>query len=672
MKRIILSALALISASQASVGQTTAQHPSVRDLYSDTWVATDALGRSMPDISEAGAVKTDQRRVVGIFYITWHSDNHFKLRSPYSGDVSKVLTQDPSARLDGKNPLWKEGSYHWGEPEDGYFLSKDEYIIRKDMSMLADAGVDVLVMDVTNAVRYWSEWEALFAVMQQMQAEGNKTPQFCFWAFNGPVISVVQDLYEKVYKQNNWRNLWFYWDGKPLLLYNAKPSFDANGGGVQNPNPNYDSVAVTDPRNPHYGNPDYTDRFYRDYTREVREYFTLRNMWWGYYEWAGERFVGTEDNWSFGYDLGDAKVHSMNPDDLVSRHQGKKEEAAVTPAQHPVSIIGKSWTRDNKQPKFNDRDMPEKTYVPWLGKTVDNPTDYGIYFQDRWDEALKSDPQFLYLNDWNEWTAGKYAAGKAPGSELPGPTTFLGRESNFYFVDQYNAEFNRTIQPMKDGYTDNYYMQMAQNIRRYKGVRPIPKHRGFTDIAIDGNFDDWKTVVEEFRDTKGDVAHRNYNGYGGLHYSNTSGRNDIVTAKVAVNSKNISFYAETNAPLTPHSGNNWMLLLIDADNNPATGWHGYDCIINKKTLSDKLTTVMKYTGKKQSPWKEVARIPYHYTGNRLEVAIPRSLLGLTSGKFTVDFKWSDNPADLDNIISLCIDGDTAPNRRFNYRFVWEQ
>jgi hypothetical protein len=37
-----------------------------------------------------------------------------------------------------------------------------------------------------------------------------------------------------------------------------------------------------------------------------------------------------------------------------------------------------------------------------------------------------------------------------------------------------DTEFTRCIQPMRGGYTDNYYMQMARNIRRYKGVRPIP------------------------------------------------------------------------------------------------------------------------------------------------------------------------------------------------------
>ena len=48
-----------------------------RDLYSDTWVASDALGRTMPSYEEVGPVKDDKRRVSGIFYITWHTqDKH--------------------------------------------------------------------------------------------------------------------------------------------------------------------------------------------------------------------------------------------------------------------------------------------------------------------------------------------------------------------------------------------------------------------------------------------------------------------------------------------------------------------------------------------------------------------------------------------------------------------
>ncbi len=188
-----------------------------RDLYSDTWVASDALGRKMPTFEMVGPVKNDQTRVVGIFYITWHTDDNASMKSPYNGDVTRVLATDPNARLDPNNPAWTETSLHWGEPELGYYLTKDEYVIRQDMSMLADAGVDVLVLDVTNAVRYWEEWDVLFTVMKKMKAEGNKVPAFCFWAFNGPSATVVQDLYETIYKTGKYRDFWFYWDGKPLI-----------------------------------------------------------------------------------------------------------------------------------------------------------------------------------------------------------------------------------------------------------------------------------------------------------------------------------------------------------------------------------------------------------------------------------------------------------------------
>ena len=634
-----------------------------RDLYSDTWVASDALGRKMPGMQEVGPVKTGKRRVVSIFYITWHTQDHYKnFKVPYSADVSKIYKADPTARLDAKHPLWSEVSYHWGEPEMGYFLSQDEYVIRKDMSMLTDAGVDVLIMDVTNAVRYWDEWEVLFKTMQRMKAEGNKVPKFCFWAFNGPVITVVQDLYDKIYKTRKFPDLWFYWDGKPLILYNGTPKFDANGKEVKQPNPHYDAAAKTDVNNPHFGNPAYIEEFYKDYTNEVKNFFTKRTMWWGYDEWAGNRFVGTEDNWSFGYDLGNQKVMGMNPDDLVSTHNGKMEEAAVTPAQHPSSLVGKSWRRETGEPHLNQYDLPDSAYVPWLNKTVKNPEGYGIYFQDRWNEALKSDPEMLYINDWNEWTAGKYQQDNF---------AFMHRKSPFFFVDQYNSEFNRCIQPMMDGYTDNYYMQMAQNIRRYKGIRPIPVQQGLHSVKMDGQFDDWKTVINEFRDTKGDVLHRDHNGYGGLHYKNESGRNDIITSKVAVDKQSVSFYAETAGKLTSCNGNNWMLLLIDADNNPETGWFGYDFIINKNIKDEKTTTLMRFDpAHPENPWIKVADLEFRYAENKLEVSVPRKLLGLTGTKFIFDFKWSDNASDLKTPISLCTDGDTAPNRRFNYRYIW--
>ena len=71
-------------------------------------------------------------------------------------------------------------------------------------------------------------------------------------------------------------------------------------------------------------------------------------------------------------------------------------------------------------------------------------------------------------------------------------------------------------------------------------------------------------------------------------------------------------------------------------------------------------------------WVEVGGIEMRYSENELELAVPRELLNLTGDHLTFDFKWTDNPTELKDPISLCLDGDTAPNRRFNYRAIWNK
>ena len=69
---ILLESLLMACSSRKNIGMISDNLE--WDIYSDTWVATDALGRTMPEQEDVGEVKTDKRRVVGIFYITWHSD----------------------------------------------------------------------------------------------------------------------------------------------------------------------------------------------------------------------------------------------------------------------------------------------------------------------------------------------------------------------------------------------------------------------------------------------------------------------------------------------------------------------------------------------------------------------------------------------------------------------
>ena len=46
-----------------------------------------------------------------------------------------------------------------------------------------------------------------------------------------------------------------------------------------------------------------------------------------------------------------------------------------------------------------------------------------------------------------------------------------------------------------------------------------------------GNFDQWRDVQPEFSDHVGQTVPRDFDGTGGMHYTNLSGRNDFASAQ---------------------------------------------------------------------------------------------------------------------------------------------
>ena len=137
-----------------------------KDLRSDTWTATDALGRALPGFDECGPRKGN--RVVGMFYFVTHNNNGAK-QGPF--DVTKILAADP------EHPQWGGGTHYWGEPEAGYYIMKDEWIIRRHARQLCDAGVDLIVLDNTNDHIYEDVFCFIADVFRRMRAEGEPTPQ---------------------------------------------------------------------------------------------------------------------------------------------------------------------------------------------------------------------------------------------------------------------------------------------------------------------------------------------------------------------------------------------------------------------------------------------------------------------------------------------------------------
>ena len=113
------------------------------------WPATDALGRTLPTAKESGPPRAD--RFVGIFYFL----THFGGQGNMPNNIAKILAQDPNILGKPDSPLWgPPGEYWWGEPFYGYYNSTDPWVLRRHANLLAEAGIDTLIFDTTNAESY--------------------------------------------------------------------------------------------------------------------------------------------------------------------------------------------------------------------------------------------------------------------------------------------------------------------------------------------------------------------------------------------------------------------------------------------------------------------------------------------------------------------------------------
>lgn len=551
------------------------------DLYSDTWVATDALGRVLPTHAEVGPPRAG--KTVGIFYFLWLGEHG---RDLY--DLTKILAEDS---VDPK--YGPAGAFHfWGEPLFGYYLSDDAAVVRKHGQMLADAGVDVLILDVTNGFTYDTGFERLCEVFLAMRSEGMRTPQVAFLAHSAEG-RVVQHLYDRVYRPGRFEPLWFRWQEKPLVL--AAPQALAP---------------------------------------ELLEFFTVRESW----AWSANQpwFGDGRDKWPW------IDHHPQTPG--WHTEVGQPEQVPVCVAQHPVSNIGRSF-RDGRQP------LPGAV-----------ASERGWCFAEQWRRALAVDPAFVFITGWNEWVAQRFVSERGGQPFLGAPVAPGGT----FFVDQYNQEFSRDIEPMRGGHGDNYLYQMVANIRRYKGARALPAAHA-AKIDIDGQFADWVTVQPEFRDTIGDPVKRNHPGWQGAGaYVNASGHNDLLAAKVAFDATHVFFYVRTRGPITPASGDRWMQLFIDTDSRVDTGWLGYDRMVNRQAPTAEQATLERHHPA-GSRWHDPSAVPWAMEGCELELALPRAALGVEALPATFDFKWADGLLGTGDWTDFTLNGDVAPNDRFNYR-----
>jgi len=280
---------------------------------------------------------------------------------------------------------------------------------------------------------------------------------------------------------------------------------------------------------------------------------------------------------------------------------------------------------------------------------------YGYNFEEQWRRVFEIDPEFVFITGWNEWVAMRL-------------NEFNGVQAPVIFVDEFDQEHSRDIEPMRGGHGDNYYYQMIANIRRFKGVRPQPAAGPPKTIAIDGDFGDWQDVTPEYRDHTGDPVFRDHPGWGTAgRFLNRSGRNDFAVLKVARDAENFYFYARTRNYISLRVEPHWMMLFLDTDRDHETGWEGFDFVLNRVTPPTHACILERAGG--DFACAPAGQAAYAVKEKELELAIPRAALGLTADTpLDIEFKWADNIMREGNIAEFTVNGDAAPPGRFNYRY----
>ncbi|MEC3881478.1 hypothetical protein [Parapedobacter sp. 10938] len=574
-------------------------------VESDQWSATDALGRKVMEYPDAQDKKD---KFVAMFYWTWHQGNDDTTTTVKN--ITEIVRKHPEAMKDYNHPAWgkhKPGFFFWEQPLLGYYKTTDPWVLRKHAEMLADAKVDAVFFDCTNGSITWKEsYEALMRTWDQAQKDGVKVPKIAFmlpFGYSENSLTSLRQLYRDVYEPGRYENLWFYWKGKPCIM--AYPD------------------NLTDAKQ----------------DREIAEFFTFRPGQPDYVDGPKRK-----DQWGW--------LENYPQHGYVKQPDGTFEQVAVGIAQNAAPETNGHCSAFNL-PGAQGRSY---SYRNGFDPRVDGYL-YGWNFLEQWDRAFELDPELVFVTGWNEFIAGQW---------LP-EHNWTGKP--FSFVDQFDWERSRDIEPNK-GWGDKgdvYYLQLVDRVRKFKGMSPPDAISAPQTIKIRKSADQWERVLPAYRHYKGNTFHRDHPGRNNMYYTNKTGRNDIVLAKVARDADQIYFYVETAENMTSYKDRNWMMLFVDADRDKSTGWNGYDYIINRVSPSSRKAVVEKNVGNRWE-WVKVAETPYAVNGNYLEIEVSRSILSLENKKVDIEFKWNDNMQDNGNIMDFYVNGDTAPGGRFNFVF----
>lgn len=372
-----------------------------------------------------------------------------------------------------------------------------------------------------------------------------------------------------------------------------------------------------------------------------REYFRIKTNVWPNGDRDDDGFPWME----FGRNMTDDAVYGLD---------GRKEVVNVSIAQHDNTVM-MSMTA------FYGGNDRTRSWHDGANDKSANAEAYGYNVAEQWEWAISVDPEMVFFTGWNEWIAQRLD----PGNNTKTP---------IYFCDCCTPNTSRDAAPVKGLFGDNYYMQLIDCVRQYKGTAARVKVGANKTIDVSGSFDQWDgaDVTARYTDYKNDTVNRNTRGYGRIKYTDETGRNDFVSLKAVKDDETIYFYAETAEDITPMTDDSWMTLFINSDSSYSDAkWIGmFDFAVNLEKPENGKAVLSRLNADGSA--EKVGTCEMKVEGKKLMIAVSRELLGVKDKLVNLQFKWADNYQRTEegalDVYSFYTNGDAAPIGRLTYVF----
>lgn len=360
-------------------------------------------------------------------------------------------------------------------------------------------------------------------------------------------------------------------------------------------------------------------------TDEFKEFFDLRETQWPFDPVKPDGFPWME--WTYP---------QPNHNGIMS----------VSLAQHPQLPFSDSWA--------NRKLNMGRGYNYVTKQNEEDKSPMGINAQSQWDtvHANADSIHTVFVTGWNEFIAQK-----------------LVINNKVWFVDCFNEEFSRDIEPSKNGlYEDAFYLQLIDNVRRFKGITEAFKAPDKATIDITGDVSQWDNIRNSYINVSQTDIDRNSRSVDNKYkYQQEKARNVVQEVKVTHDSKNVYFMIRCENDITSPESENWMNVLIGTKELKQQGWESYNYCIGRSVNGN---TIAVNTLDAEGNATKVADAEFTLKGKVMQISVKLSDLGLKAKDAGLYFKVADGVTEYKNIMDYYVTGESFPMGRLSYYYYF--